>query len=123
MAWLTIDDLDNDPQVLVSYVSAALDRVEPATAAGCVAQSNARPRRRHAAVTGASMARLAARIHDWPDGGVLVIDDAHRLTDRTCLDMLANLVDHLPAGFQVAIAGRSQPDLPLARIRAAGRAH
>jgi LuxR family maltose regulon positive regulatory protein len=66
------------------------------------------------------MARLAVRIHDWPDGGVLIIDDVHRLTDRTCLDMLANLIDHLPTGFRVAIAGRSQPDLPLARIRAAG---
>src|SRR6187401_2833083 len=29
VAWLTIDDLDNDPAILVSYLSAALDRVEP----------------------------------------------------------------------------------------------
>jgi LuxR family transcriptional regulator, maltose regulon positive regulatory protein len=120
VAWLTIDELDNDPAVLVSYLSAALDRVEPPTSASQPAGPGSGPRGRHPARPGASMARLATRIHEWRDGGVLVIDDVHRLTDRACLDMLASLIDHLPDGFRVAIAGRSQPELPLARIRAAG---
>jgi LuxR family maltose regulon positive regulatory protein len=54
----------------------------------------------------------------WARPGVLVLDDAHRITDRTCLDALASFLDHLPPGFRVAIAGRSEPDLPLARLRA-----
>ncbi len=49
---------------------------------------------------------------------MLVLDDAHRLVDRTCLDALAALLDHLPRGFQVVIAARTEPDLPFARFRA-----
>ncbi len=49
---------------------------------------------------------------------VLVLDDVHRLVDRTCLDALATLIDHLPVGFQVAVAGRTTPALPFGRFRA-----
>ena len=49
---------------------------------------------------------------------MLVLDDIHRLLDRTALDVVASIVDHLPPGFRVAIAGRTEPDLPLARLRA-----
>ena len=35
-----------------------------------------------------------------------------------CLDALVALIDHLPAGFQIALAGRAEPDLHLARLRA-----
>src|SRR5215203_5991584 len=69
VAWLTIDDLDNDPAVFISYLSAALDRVEPGSATKSRA-SDARPRRRPSGASGVSVALLAARIHDWRDGGV-----------------------------------------------------
>ena len=49
---------------------------------------------------------------------MLVLDDAHRITDRGSLDVLAAMLDHLPSGFRVAIAGRHDPGLPLARLRA-----
>ena len=29
VAWLTLDDLDNDPAVLLSYLAVAFDRIEP----------------------------------------------------------------------------------------------
>jgi len=49
---------------------------------------------------------------------VLVLDDVHRLEDRTCLDALASLLGHLPPGFRVVMASRTTPDLPVARLRA-----
>jgi ATP/maltotriose-dependent transcriptional regulator MalT len=49
---------------------------------------------------------------------VLVLDDLHAVTNLSCLDVLAALVDHVPAGSQVAIASREAPELPLARWRA-----
>jgi LuxR family maltose regulon positive regulatory protein len=49
---------------------------------------------------------------------VLILDDIHRIVDRTCLDALAALLDLLPPGFQVAMAARSAPDLPFGRLRA-----
>ncbi len=50
----------------------------------------------------------------------IAIDDAHRITSRACLDILAELVEHLPEGSQVAIAGRARMRLPFARWRASG---
>ena len=50
----------------------------------------------------------------------MAIDDAHRLTDRTTLDALAEFITYLPAGAQVAAAGREPMDLPLERWRLDG---
>ena len=113
VAWLTLDDLDNDPAVLLSYLAVAFDRIEPIDPS--IRSALAAPRQR---ILATAVPRLASELHGWRQPGVLVLDDAHRLTDRTCLDALASLLDHLPPGFRVAIAGRSEPDLPLARLRA-----
>jgi LuxR family maltose regulon positive regulatory protein len=54
---------------------------------------------------------------------VLVLDDLHAVTNPSCLDVLAALVDYVPAGSQIAIASREDPALPLARWRAHGLVH
>jgi LuxR family transcriptional regulator, maltose regulon positive regulatory protein len=113
LAWLTIDDLDNDPAVLLSYLAAAFDRIEPVDDA--IRASIAAPRQR---ILATAVPRLASELHRWKRPGLVVIDDAHRLVDRTGLDALAMLIDHLPAGVRVAIAGRNEPALPFARLRA-----
>ena len=113
VAWLTIDDYDNEPSVLLTYLVAALDRLAPidAEVGRAIGASRAR-------LLATAVPRIAAAIHGIDEPAVLVLDDAHRLVDRTCLDVLAALIDHLPAGFQIAVAGRAEPDLPLARLRA-----
>ena len=54
---------------------------------------------------------------------VLVLDDLHAVANPSCLDVLAELVEYVPAGSQIAIASREEPALPLARWRAQGRLH
>ena len=115
VAWLTSDDLDNDPAVLVSYLAAALDRiapVDPAIASGLFGTGES--------VLGSAVPRLASSLHGWERPAVLVIDDVHRLVAQTCLDALSLLLEHLPPGFRVAIAGRLEPGLPLDRLRTLG---
>ncbi len=114
VAWLTLDDFDNDPGVFLTYVAAALDRVAPIDGAIASALS-ARPTR----MLGAAVPRLVAELDRWHRPGLLILDDVHRLVDRTCLDALESLLTHLPPGFRVALAARTRPDLPLARYRAA----
>ena len=115
MAWLTIDHFDNDLPVLMAYLMAAFDRVRPIDAglAGSLTGSAQR-------IAATAVPRLASELHRWPEPAVLVLDDAHRLVDRECLDALAQLIEHLPRGFRVAVAGRSEPGLPFARLRAQG---
>ena len=113
VAWLTLDDLDNDPAVMLSYLAVAFDRIEPIDAsvrAGLLA-----PRER---ILGTAVPALASELHRWHHPTVLVLDDVHRLVDRIALDALAVLLDYLPPGVRVALAGRTEPDLPFARFRA-----
>jgi LuxR family maltose regulon positive regulatory protein len=52
---------------------------------------------------------------------VVALDDIHLLHHRECLDALVVLADHLGHGSQLVIAGRGEPRLPMARLRAEGR--
>ena len=115
VAWLTIDDLDNDPAVLLSYLATALDRIQPIDDA--LLSDLGAPRQR---ILATAVPHLASELHRWERPAVIVLDDVHRIVDRTSLDALAMLLDHLPRGFRIAITGRSEPDLPFARLRAAG---
>jgi LuxR family maltose regulon positive regulatory protein len=114
VAWLTLDDLDNEPSVFLTYVAAALDRVEPID--GAIASALAAQRTR---ILGAAVPRLASQLDRWQRPGLLILDDVDRLVDRTCLDALESLLTHLPPGFRVALAARTRPDLPFGRYRAA----
>ena len=49
---------------------------------------------------------------------VLMIDDAHLLRSCAAIRILRTVVDHLPEGACIALAGRGEPDLPIARWRA-----
>ena len=69
-------------------------------------------------ILSAGLPLLVSELHTWPEPGLIVLDDAHQLTDQTALDAISGLIDHLPAGFRMAIVGRYQPHLPFARLAA-----
>jgi len=114
--WLTLDRRDNDPSLLLRSLAAAVDRIEPVgwetldalDAPGAPDVDAVLPRLGSAL----SLAALPA---------VLVLDDVHLLHNRVCLDAVTRLIDYLPPGSQLAVAGRGEPPLPLARLRAEGR--
>lgn len=113
--WLTLDDDDNDPAVLLTYLAAALDGVSPLDDDLFQMLAVEQPSLR-------SIARaLAAALSRWPEPGALVIDDVHVLTNPACHDIIAVLVDHVPAASQLALASRTQLPLPTPRLRAEGR--
>jgi LuxR family maltose regulon positive regulatory protein len=114
VAWLTADDGDNDPAMLLAYLAAALGGM--ASADRELLDAIESP----VASTRALVGRLLATVSDRAAATLVVIDDAHRIVERTCLDALAELITHLPGGSQVVLASREPVDLPLARWRAQG---
>src|SRR6266536_27112 len=115
-AWVSVGETDNDPKVLLSYVAAALDAVEPID--GRVFDALASP---VSSVPGSVVPRLEAALWSMTTPVVLVLDDVHLLRDRECRDALSVLAEHVPAGSRMVLAGREQPPLRLARLRAEGR--
>jgi LuxR family transcriptional regulator, maltose regulon positive regulatory protein len=114
--WLTIDQHDNDPAVLLRNLAVTLDRAEPlgrelletlTAAAGPDVD--------------AVLPRLGSVLSAAPLPLVLVLDDLHVLQSWDCLEMVRRLIDCLPVGSQLVIAGQEEPLLPLARLRAGGR--
>ncbi|MFO7533560.1 MAG: hypothetical protein R6W93_13955, partial [Candidatus Limnocylindrales bacterium] len=112
VAWLTVGEYDNEPSVFLTYLAAAVDRIGPLDPG--IGAALAVPVSRLLAV---AVPRLAAGLHRRRRPGLLILDDIHRLVDQTCLDALAALLELLPPGFQVAMAARTTPLLPLGRLR------
>jgi LuxR family transcriptional regulator, maltose regulon positive regulatory protein len=114
--WLTVDRRDNDPAVLLRDLAAAVERIEPVDQSilGVLDAPGA-------AAVEAVLSRLGSALSTAALPAVLVLDDVHLLANRECLDIVTRLIGYLPAGSQLAIAGRGEPPLPLARLRAEGR--
>ena len=115
-AWVSVDEADNDPKVLLSYIAEALDSVEPIDER--VFDVLASP---VSSVPGSVVPRLGAAFSSMTSPVVLVLDDVHTLHNSECRAALSVLADHVPGGSQLALAGRAQPPLRIARLRAEGK--
>src|SRR5215472_16337698 len=112
-AWLSCDDADNDPVVLLSALAMALDRIGPVDPAifPALAYSGA----------GVTMVPrfVSAVASVWPPVTVQ-LDQAEAVTNRQCLNAIAEFALRLPPGWQLALASRAAVPLPTARLRAQG---
>jgi LuxR family transcriptional regulator, maltose regulon positive regulatory protein len=115
-AWVSLDERDNDPKVLLSYVAAALDAVQPVN--GRVFEALASP---VSSIPGSVVPRLGSALASMTIPVALVLDDVHLLHNRECRDALSVLADHVPGQSRLVLAGRSEPPLRIARLRAEGR--
>jgi LuxR family maltose regulon positive regulatory protein len=115
-AWVSVDERDNDPKVLLTYVAEALNTVEPIDKR--VFDALASPA---SSVPGSVVPRLGAAFWSMTSPVALVLDDVHALRNAECRAALSVLADHVPAGSRLALAGRAEPPLRVARLRAEGR--
>jgi LuxR family transcriptional regulator, maltose regulon positive regulatory protein len=114
IAWLTVDEGDSDPVVLWSYVTAALVEACPDL------EATAMPGNVDAAtVVDVFLPRLINALAAFGPAA-LVLDDFHELASGPARDTLAWFIDHVPSTFQLVVATRSEPGLPLGALRAHG---
>ena len=115
VAWLSLDQRDNEPGMFWTYLVAALKTVAPGVGAEALSllQSPQSP------IEGV-LATLLNDLDAIPNDVVLVLDDYHLIDAREVQDGIAFLLDHLPPQVHLVIAGRADPTLPLARLRSRG---
>ena len=63
---------------------------------------------------------LVNGVHAYPEPMAIVLDDVHVISDETCWRSLERLVEHLPVQARLIVTTRSDPPLPLGRLRARG---
>jgi LuxR family transcriptional regulator, maltose regulon positive regulatory protein len=114
--WVSVDEGDNDPKVLLTYVAEALNAVEPVGQR--VFDALASP---GSSVPGSVVPRLRSAFSSMTSPVALVLDDVHLLHDTECRAALSVLADHVPGGSRLVLAGRDQPPLQVARLRAEGK--
>jgi LuxR family transcriptional regulator, maltose regulon positive regulatory protein len=115
-AWVSVDENDNDPKVLLSYVAEALDAVQPVGER--VFDALASPA---SSVPGSVVPRLGTAFAAMTTPVALVLDDVHVLHNQECRAALSVLADHVPDHSRLVLAGRAEPPLRTARLRAEGR--
>ncbi len=114
-AWVSVDEHDNDPIVLLSYIAAALDRVSPLDPAVFEVLASA-----NASIEATVVPCLGRALATMEGTFVLVLDDLHELTNPRCLDAIDALIDYVPAGSQLVLSGRAQPSRRVGGLRARG---
>ena len=112
-AWVSVDEGDNDPKILLAYVAEALDAVEPV--GKLVFDALASPA---SSVPGSVVPRLGNAFSSMTSPVVLVLDDVHALHNSECRAALSVLADHVPDGSRLVLAGRAEPPVRIARLRA-----
>ncbi|WP_327188149.1 helix-turn-helix transcriptional regulator [Streptomyces sp. NBC_01334] len=116
IAWVSLDESDDEPVRFWSYVLTALHNAGDAISAGPLQALDA------AAVAPIDLAlpMLLNELAASEVAHVLVLDDYHLLTDPRIHEAVEYLVAYLPASLRIVIAARTDPPLPIARLRARG---
>src|SRR6266576_567959 len=116
VAWLSLDAGDNDPVRFWRYVIAACQAFQTGIGKSALALLHTPRRPSLETVLTTFINELAQLAHRC----VFVLEDYHVITSPQIHETMAYLVDHLPATVHLLILTRSDPPLPLARLRAHG---
>ena len=113
VAWLSLDEADNEPRRFLTYLVAALQKVHASLGAALsgMLQSPQPP---------PFELMLTALINDLagcPTPFILALDDYHLVQAVPIHQLLGFLVDYLPAHVHLVLLSRDDPPLPLARLR------
>ena len=115
-AWLSLDEGDNDPRCFLQYLGAALETIVPALqiVPPTMQEIQQLPR-------GITINTVINDVAGYATPFVLVLDDVHSIHTPAILEMLASLLEHMPPQMHLVLLSRTDPAVPLSRLRARGQ--
>ena len=117
VAWLSLDEGDNDLVRFISYLVAALQSIKAGIGEDLLAAlQSPQPPQAEAILT-----TLLNEISIIPEHFLLILDDYHAIDSQPVDQSLTFLVEHQPPQLHLVIATREDPPLPLARLRVRGQ--
>jgi LuxR family maltose regulon positive regulatory protein len=116
VAWLSLDAGDNDLKRFLAYLVAALQTIDDHLGRTIQAMlQSPQPVSSEAVLT-----ELINEVASLSQNLVLILEDYHVIEDHAIHDLLTFLVENLPSVMHLVISSRSDPFLPLSRLRARG---
>src|SRR3972149_9579913 len=116
VAWLSLDEGDNDPARFLAYLVSALQTIDVNIGKDLLGVLHT-PQPQSPS-TESLLTELLNEISTIPNNFVLVLDDYHVIDSKPVDEALTFLVEHQPPQMHLVIASREDPPLPLARLRA-----
>lgn len=113
--WLSLDRSDNDPVWFWMYVVAALQTANPGVGIRAVELLTM-----GADALQVVLPTLLNDLDTLASPMVLILDDYHLVVNRAVQEQMAFVIGRMPANLHLVLATRSDPNLPLARLRASG---
>lgn len=114
VAWISLDKNDNQAGRFLTYLVAALHELD-----GSIGSEAAQLLEgMQPAPPEAVLTSLVNDLETNPLELILVLDDYQFISSQIVHDQVAFLMDHCPAAFHLVITTRSDPPLPLSRLRA-----
>ena len=116
-AWISLDSADNDPVRFWDGVFAALQTTAPEIGGSAQAALHSPG----TTVTDQVLPLIINDLAELAEPVVLVLDDYHLIENGEIHGAIELLVDRLPSTAQLVISTRSDPPLPMSRLRARGQ--
>jgi LuxR family maltose regulon positive regulatory protein len=117
VAWVSLDERDNEPTRFLKYLITAIQTIEANLGRDNLAAVQASP---SATITD-WLPVLVNQLDNIATPFVLVLDDYHLITTPAIQQALTFLLEHQPAQMHIVLATRKDPPLPLPRLRARGQ--
>ncbi|MBE9062926.1 helix-turn-helix transcriptional regulator [cf. Phormidesmis sp. LEGE 11477] len=116
VAWVSLDQSDNDPSVFWTYLITALHKIQPSLCERSLVllRSPQPPPIESVLMT------LLNELTSVEEDIVLILDDYHVIATQAIHDGIEFLLSHLPPQMHLIIASRADPPLSLARFRSHG---
>ncbi len=112
--WLTLDENDDDPVILTRYLITAMQRNHPGFGDNLVQVLNSM-QLPHLDVLSTEFINL---LHSISTPLIIVLDDFHWIRSHEVLNLISQIIDHLPHHATLMIATRADPPIQLAKYRA-----
>jgi LuxR family maltose regulon positive regulatory protein len=119
LAWLSLDEDDNDPARFLVALIAAVQQSNPAC--GAIAQTLLVSLTNPAAEVRRVIDALINNVLECQLEAYLILDDLHLITEPAIYALLNYLLERLPSSMHLAVTARRDPPLSLARLRARGQ--
>ncbi len=116
VSWLSLGEEDSDPDRFLKYFIAALQQIEADVGAKALNLLHAP----QPPPIKSTLTTLLNEMTTVSDDFVIVLDDYHLVKAKAVDDILTFLLNHSLPQMHLIINSRSDPDLPLARLRGRG---